>query len=956
MGLAALLLGVGLAQTLPTLPPDAPLRQIKTERFTIIYPADAEADAQRAANVLSQVAGPVEASLGEHPSPLKVVLNNQYTLSNGFVTLAPRHSGWWTVPIPTSAPDVFGTTVPWIDALAVHEYRHVAQLDHARVGTTAVLSIMGGQAGWQLSSFVAWPSWFWEGDAVVIETALTQGGRMRTPGYWMGLRAQLLEDGVPSYYTALTGSFKKDVPNHYVLGTAMVAYGRARYDPDLWTRVTADAARWSFVPYRFATATRRETGMGLADLHHLAMIDLRRRWAAEAEARGPTLQPRPLHTPPSAPIYERWTSPQPLADGSVIAWRSGSQDAGSIQRVWPDGRTERLARTGVRASDRIAAAGHRVIWDETRPDPRYTQKSWSVLVELDLDTGEVRDLTEKTRYFSPTLSPDGAEVAVVEVDRAGESAVVLLDAETGARRRVIPAPDRAGLAGLRWATDAHAIDLVIRAREGGVALGRLDLARGQIEAITAVRHVLVSDPCEVGGVVYYVSGEAGVEDLWALDLASGERFWVGPSAFGAIAPAARPGGGALVFGDVHFYGHTLSELPIDRASWRPADAAPRFADPNLDRVIDAENPAQRDVLTGVPDTVYPSEPYRRIAHALNVHSWAPVTDGGLNDLGVSWTISDVTDTSAGSLALWYDLPERTVGGEAGYSWQATPVILDLKGSWGGRSVAFASGDATSAGPTLSWRELGVQPGLRLPLSAARGPITRAAELGIYARVTRFTEPSSVDGLADPDAALTEAGVAGPSAAGDLVVLGGSLSLSRRTLMASREFLPRFSQSLVVGAERALAVGDATGWFASASGELTVPGLGPLHRLSVGLGVEGQQTDGYAFGTAFQWPRGYLYTPHALLARGGVDYRFPLLYPDLAFGPVAYLKRVRGGVFYDHGLGLDAGAATTYRSVGAELDLDLSLMRLPVALGLGVQGAWLIDARAPALLPVFSGTF
>ena len=45
MGLAALLLSVSAAQTLSTLPPDAPLRQIKTERFIIIYPEDAEAPA-----------------------------------------------------------------------------------------------------------------------------------------------------------------------------------------------------------------------------------------------------------------------------------------------------------------------------------------------------------------------------------------------------------------------------------------------------------------------------------------------------------------------------------------------------------------------------------------------------------------------------------------------------------------------------------------------------------------------------------------------------------------------------------------------------------------------------------------------------------------------------------------------------------------------------------------------
>lgn len=956
MGLLAVILGVSVAAPLSTLPPDEPLRQIETERFILIYPASAEADAQHAANVLNAVAGEVEQSLGQHPKPLKVVLNNQYTLSNGFATLAPRHSAWWTVPIPSSAPDQFGTTLSWLDALAVHEYRHVVQFDHARVGTTAALAIMGGQAGWNISSFAAWPTWFWEGDAVVTETALTQGGRLRTPGYLMGLRAQLLEDGIPDYYEAVAGSFKKNIPDHYVLGSVMVAYGRAQYDDQIWARISADAARWSFVPYRFAFATRRETGLGLTDVHHLAMAELRGRWTLEAQARGPALKPRPLHDPPTRPVYERWTSPQPQPDGSVIAWRSGSEDAGSIQRVRPDGATELLARTGIRPQDRVAAAGHRVIWDETRLDPRWSEKSWSVLVELDTDTGEVRDLTEKTRYFGPTLSPDGARVAAVEVDRAGQHHVVVLDAQTGAAIQSFPASPGDALSGLRWANDADAIVLVRRAREGGVALGRLDLATGALDSLTETRHVLVSDPCEAGGIVYYVSGEAGVEDLWALDRATGERFWLGPSANGAIAPAVRPDGSALVFGDVHFYGHTLSELPIDRASWRPAAEAPHFTDPNLDKVIARENPPQGDVLADVPDQVYPSEPYRRIGHALNVHSWAPVIAGGANDLGVTWTSSDVTGTSAGDLSLWYDLAERTVGGEVGYSWQALPVIVDLSGSWGGRSVALPTDDLTAAGPVISWRELGVKPGLRLPLQSARGPWVRSAELGVYSRYARISAPTFGEGTSA--ASPIDAGLAAPIREGDLLTVGATLTAGQRTLMASREILPRFSQDLSASVERAVGVGDIAGWFASADLGLTFPGLRPLHRLTLGGGVEGQEVDGYAFGTAFTWPRGYLYTPHHLLGRASVDYRFPLLYPDLTLGPLAYIKRVRGGLFADYGLGLDDGSSTPYRSAGVELDLDLSVLRMPFALGLGAQAAWLFDSSGgePVVLPVLSGSF
>jgi hypothetical protein len=45
-------------------------------------------------------------------------------------------------------------------------------------------------------------------------------------------------------------------------------------------------------------------------------------------------------------------------------------------------------------------------------------------------------------------------------------------------------------------------------------------------------------------------------------------------------------------------------------------------------------------------------------------------------------------------------------------------------------------------------------------------------------------------------------------------------------------------------------------------------------------------------------------------KGSVDYRFPLLYPDLALWRLAYLQRIKGNLFYDAGQGVTEAAPGT----------------------------------------------
>ena len=106
----------------------------------------------------------------------------------------------------------------WNASLALHEYRHVVQYEMLRRGFAGkFMHFMYGDIGLGTKSLTT-PDWFYEGDAVATETALSNSGRGRSPDFSKDLRAQLLDGKKYSYAKAVCGSYKNYVPNHYILG------------------------------------------------------------------------------------------------------------------------------------------------------------------------------------------------------------------------------------------------------------------------------------------------------------------------------------------------------------------------------------------------------------------------------------------------------------------------------------------------------------------------------------------------------------------------------------------------------------------------------------------------------------------------------------------------------------------------------------------------------------------
>ena len=142
-------------------------REINSQGFKIIYPTELEKEAQRMANTIGKIYPFVGSSLNRQKTTIPIVFQNRGILANGFVQLAPKKSQFNTTP-----PQQFDSQ-DWLNNLAIHELRHIAQYDRFTNDKSLFLSeeIYFAYMG------ISMPTWFFEGDAVITETALTNSGR-----------------------------------------------------------------------------------------------------------------------------------------------------------------------------------------------------------------------------------------------------------------------------------------------------------------------------------------------------------------------------------------------------------------------------------------------------------------------------------------------------------------------------------------------------------------------------------------------------------------------------------------------------------------------------------------------------------------------------------------------------------------------------------------------------------
>ncbi|WP_226163084.1 TolB family protein [Hymenobacter terricola] len=935
------------AQSLPILsqnPPALRWRTVNTPHFRVLYAGGIDSAARRTAARLEQLHGPDVATLGVSPRPIAVVMQNQTTVPNGFVTFLPRHAEFFTTP-----QQGFGLgTVDWLDGLVVHEFRHVGQFEKARQGIGKALGPLFGDGALGIAA-VGVPQWFFEGDAVGTETALTRSGRGRIPSFNVGLRANLLAGRDYSYQKAVNGSLRDNVPDWYVLGYFMTSYLKTHYGPAVWSKALDKYYRFPFYPFSFSNGIRRSTGLTVEQLYGRSMAEIDSAWRAQQVAQPAATPAKELVVSASEKVFTQYQYPQYVTDSTVLALKTGLDDIPQLVLLSRHGAEQKVFTPGqLNIPEMLSVSGGKAVWPEFQQDARWGQRIASELKVLDLKTGQLTRIGRGGRYSTADLSPDGRRVLAVSTDEAYHHALVVLDAETGQVIRTLPNPHNDFYQQPRWTPSGEAI-VTVTLTAAGKTIQELNADTGGGSNLLPVANVNLANPQCWRNYVLYNSSQSGIDNIYAVD-GQGKIFRVAARLLGAYHATVAPNGRTLAFYDYRATGARIVEMTLDTATWVPVPTPTVDVPGPYAAALTAQEPSGQLVprlLLTRPDSAAPRygvQRYSPLRHAFNLFSYGVVQSPSGNAVSVGLRSQDLLNTTQVFAGVGYDQVERTFSATGALSYQGRYPVLDADVTYGGRDAAIIYKGTTYRD---QWQYTRFTAGLRLPLTLTHSRYLQALSLGTYflhEQVYNYDLPARK---------LSETGPNTP-----LNGLQTTLSYATQLKRSARSVAPKWGGTFL-GTWRTTPFGtglEARQWAAQAG--VYLPGLARNHAIRLRAGYQWQDQLQYQFAPAVSFPRGEGYTSFDHLSVASFDYNLPLAFTHWELGRLLYVQRLRADVFGDVAQGNDfrgAAAQLNYRNAGVDALVLFNVLRLrtPIEAGVrvvyrGAVGAWVVEPLAFSL--------
>lgn len=610
-------------------------RSIETPTYRFIYPEGIDSLAREYARIMEMTAPAVGRSAGVRPGGWQwggktaVILHNQLAVSNATVVWAPKRLEIYTNPQAYEA-DPF----PWITNLALHEQRHICQMQMGYKGVHRVLSyILGEMWPGACAGIYARNTWL-EGDAVIAETALSRSGRGRTADFLNYYMMSFDQGKWRKLGAWRAGSERFDFPDHYALGYLFYSGVRAFYgEPMVSAKFIELAGKRPFGLISNKRGTIRDiTGKTPGKI----FPDIARKtydiWAENARVRAP-------YTPSDTLTGPHWFDtdyhhPLILEDGVYVTKHDKSRTSALI-RIDSTGRERFIGFSASSASClHPSHDGKRIWWSETVSDARWTLASYSIIRYRDiirkdeatakngplmlegepaaafgrLKLGPARDLTRKTRYYNPCPSHDGQHLAATEHLTDGRTAIVILSTEDGSVCQRIMAPDSLQVVDATWLEDQlfasgisplgfgiYRVDretgLDSKAPEegsGAKASGSMEAASARWTCLLAPQPVKIHHLDGDEGMLRFSSDRNGSDEWYEFDPVSLKLWQLTSLRYGGEGFEESPYDGRAYYSLNTLRGQMLASTPIDSLMHREVSFADIYHYPVADSLSKQE--------------------------------------------------------------------------------------------------------------------------------------------------------------------------------------------------------------------------------------------------------------------------------------------------------------------------------------------------------------------------------
>ena len=550
-----------------------------------------------------------------------------------------------------ATPDPRGTLGDFDDPvwqLVSHEYTHILHLDTVR-GLAYITNQIFGKL-WIPNAVQ--PTWLIEGMAVLSESRVTSGGRIRSAQEDMSARAMSLGGVFPDIDELSNPTLKYPRGNlPYTIGGRLLDFVEGRYGAGALRDLSHDYAG-RLIPLAMNLNAQTVLGKTWLELYgEYRRDELERALDLQTQVKASGETQLKLLTA----LGETTRSPRWSLDGKRIYYSSQGPDRlPEVReiRFEPSGFSDR--RIAENYGDSNLAVGPDGLITYSRPQIFQQFEELEDLYRVDPKNGDIDRVTRGLRASEPDVAPDGAIVFAQRLP-AGRTAISLLKPGSTEPAILYEDPGHRAVASPRFSPSGNTVvflrhgdswNLELIGRDG---TGLLTLTEG---------HALDRDPVfsPDGRYILFSSDRSGIYNIYALRLADRKLFGVTNVVLGAFEPVISPDMSQLALVSYSHRGYDIAWMPWDEARLAPILTAP---------ISDFNRPPP---TPAPPDELFPSRPYSPFS-TLAPKWWLPYasSDALGSVIGAVTSGRDAVGRHDYAATVWWSLGAHMPGWDIRYT-------------------------------------------------------------------------------------------------------------------------------------------------------------------------------------------------------------------------------------------------------------------------------------------------
>ena len=894
-------------------------KQINTPNFQLIFPQEFSGSALLLANQIDSILNWTSKDLQIKPKKISIILHSNHIEQNGFAQLAPRKVEAFSTPGPAS------DNTEWLPNLVLHELRHVAQFDKltGKIQGPFLQQIAFALYGLHL------PAWYFEGDAVSIETQYSNGGRGRSASWLMPYRANELSGKQYSFDKNILGSFKDNTPSYYLTGYLLHSYLSNHFGYTIHEEILEDLRKNLWRPFNLHFALKKRTGLGINKLYKNLQKELDSTWSNWSNT-----SPSDFLISDKNRFPTDYFLPQSTSNADLFYIKQSPQYTARIIKKSKH-KEEKLVELGYQLTPYFHVKERYIVWDEIRKNGRFGKQTFNIIRLYDTNTGKIKSISKKSRYYSPVLNDVENKVYCIQVDENNRSSLIYIDLISNETVKIVDFPIGFFVQQPSLNQENNKM-IAIAMNEKGTNLMEINLENATWKLLFDWSNLEFGRPIYQNNRVIYKANYQEIDNIYSYDLASKAIIQLSNSAFGASAPSLNSDK-KLLYNDYQFNGFKVKSLELDSLKTHEL-----VENTSAFKYIDRSLKPKNGSLISDTTTRFSIKNYRSLSHLFNFHSLT-ISSNNFESFdnykpSIYWLANDLLNTSQIKLGYEYDVEMKKSNYSAEFSYNKFFPKFTVKYVNRGQ-VGQAKVGNTNQTIGFDFREHLYSLDMQIPISIYRGNILYSYGLSFGTSYQKRYD-LSINTLRNFNDEFA-------------FPLNYLIYFNRNTRRSKLDLIPKWGQNISFTYRHVPFEDQVTGQMYVLKSNFYFPGFFQNHGFQARFSYQ-NSTGRYAGTYEIPLVSGYShFKSEAFNNTLLLNYRFPIAYPDWAISSVAYIKRFHGYFFADYQNIQNKTISPVSLGIGLSADFNLFRYVLP-NFGIGTKLSYINHPSARGkLVPSFS---